>query len=72
MADCELLATCIFFNDRMAGMPSTAEIFKLRYCRGDSATCARYMVYRKLGRENVPANLFPNETHKAEELLGTH
>jgi hypothetical protein len=56
----------------MAGMPSTAEIFKLRYCRGDSATCARYMVYRKLGRENVPANLFPNETHKAEELLGTH
>ena len=46
MSDCECLATCPFFNDKMAEMPAMAEMYKRNYCRGDSCTCARHMVFR--------------------------
>ncbi len=69
MADCELLKGCIFFNDKMADMPSTAEIIKTRYCKGDNQDCARYMVVQALGRGSVPENLFPNQTERAREII---
>ncbi len=69
MADCELLPTCIFFNDKMAGMPVTAEMSKERYCRSDNTRCARYMVYQALGRANVPPDLFPNEAQQARRII---
>jgi hypothetical protein len=69
MADCECLAGCPFFGDRMANMPAIAESFKRRYCRGDNASCARYKVFKALGRERVPADLFPNEGDRAEKLI---
>lgn len=69
MADCECLATCIFFNDKMADMPSMANIIKQRYCRGSSTHCARHMVFRNLGSAAVPADLYPSQVERAEELL---
>jgi hypothetical protein len=69
MADCELLQGCLFFNDKMANMPSTAEVIKLRYCRGDNAECARYMIFRALGRGKVPEGLFPNQVTEAVKII---
>lgn len=69
MADCELLATCPFFQDKMADKPATAEMFKKQYCMGDNSTCARYMIFIELGREKVPPDLFPNQTGRAEKIL---
>ena len=69
MADCELLATCPFFQDKMADKPATAEMYKKQYCRGENSNCARYMIFRELGREMVPPDLFPNQTERAEEIL---
>ena len=69
MADCELLEGCIFFNDKMADMPSTAEMFKNQFCRGNNIECARYMVFKALGREKVPPDLFPNMKEKAQEII---
>ena len=69
MADCTLLATCVFFNDQMASIPSTAEIFKLKYCRGDNADCARFMVFSARGREHVPPDLFPNQLDIAQKVI---
>lgn len=69
MSDCELLEKCIFFNDKMANMPSTAQVIKRKYCTGDSSECARYMVCKALGRERVPADLFPNQVEKAREVI---
>ena len=69
MADCELLQGCIFFNDKMEKIPATAEIFKIRYCRGDSSECARHMIFEKLGRSRVTEDLFPNQVDKARTLL---
>lgn len=69
MADCELTKTCIFFNDKMANMPSTAEIFKTMYCRGEYDNCARLIVVKALGREKVPTDLFPSQAAKALDIL---
>ncbi|MDQ7830532.1 MAG: hypothetical protein RDU30_02260 [Desulfovibrionaceae bacterium] len=69
MADCEMIAKCIFFNDKMANMPAMAEMMKKKYCRGDNAKCARYLVCKKLGKEKVPADLSPAQTDRAQALL---
>jgi hypothetical protein len=69
MADCVCLATCIFFNDKMAHMPGLADLYKRNYCRGDNSQCARYRVYKAKGRDKVPADLFPTETDRAETIL---
>lgn len=69
MPDCECLSKCPFFNDKMADMPSTAGIYKKRYCQGDFGQCARYRVFRALGREAVPADLFPNQGKRADQIL---
>jgi hypothetical protein len=69
MADCECLGGCIFFNDRMDNMPAVAAVYKTQYCRGSSAGCARYRVFKALGRGAVPPTLFPNRLDLAEKLI---
>ena len=72
MAECPLLAKCIFFNDKMASMPTASELMKKKYCLKDNTTCARYMVCSTLGREHVPADLFPNNVDRVKVLLSQH
>lgn len=69
MADCSCLSGCPFFNDKMANMPSTANMYKKKYCQGDYSACARYMIFSKMGKDKVPANLFPNQTDRARAVL---
>lgn len=69
MAECKLIRTCIFFNDKMANMPSTAEIFKTLFCKGEYDNCARLIVVNAVGREKVPADLFPNQKEKVAEII---
>ena len=69
MPDCECLAACPFFNDKMADMPSMAGIYKNKYCRGEFSSCARYMVSKALGRDKTPPDLFPNQLSRAQELI---
>jgi len=69
VADCELLAKCLFFNDKMANKPGTADMMKTKYCQGNNAECARYVVCKALGREKVPGDLFPIQMDRARELL---
>ena len=61
MPDCKLTEKCLFFNNRMAAMPSMADLFKDRFCRSGGSGCARYVVCEALGRENVPPDLYPND-----------
>jgi hypothetical protein len=44
-------------------------LFKKRYCLGDNGGCARYMVFRALGRDKVPAGLYPNMVDQATEVI---
>ena len=70
MSDCECLSGCIFFNDKMAGMPSMANIMKKKYCQGEPAGCARYQVFKAKGKGNVPGDLFPNQLDRVKKLIG--
>ncbi len=45
MPDCELLATCPYFNDCMYEM---AEKDKEQYCKGDYTRCGRYLGFKAL------------------------
>jgi hypothetical protein len=69
VADCECVGGCIFFNDKMANMPAVAEVMKKRFCKADFSQCARFMVFKKLGKPAVPPDLFPNQADRARELL---
>lgn len=71
MAECELFDGCIFFDDKMNDMPAMAEQYKDRFCRGDKETCARYVVFKELGRDNVPATLFPDQLDEAQHIVLT-
>jgi len=69
MPDCVCLERCPFFNDSMKSKPATAEIFKRHYCKNDFSACARYKVFKVLGREKVPADLYPNELDRVDGIL---
>ena len=70
MADCECLGGCLFFNDKMADMPATANLYKTQFCKGDNTGCARHQVFRTLGKEAVPTDLYPNDTGRAKQIIG--
>ncbi len=69
MSDCECLKGCIFFNDKMKDVGGIGAMFKKRYCLGDNTQCARYMVFKKLGKPAVPSDLYPNQQDRAKQLL---
>ena len=69
MAQCELLATCIFFNDKMADYPAAAEHLKKKMCLADPDACARMMIVKALGRPHVPGDLFPNQLDRSRAIV---
>lgn len=69
MAQCECLPQCPFFNDKMQNMPALSNLLKKEYCNGDSTDCARHMIFKKLGKEAVPSNLYPNNQDQARKIL---
>ncbi len=69
MPECELTEGCIFFNDKMAAMPSMANMYKQRYCKEDFSACARYQVVKAVGSENVPTDLYPNDGDKVAAVI---
>jgi hypothetical protein len=69
MADCECLAGCIFFNDKMPIDTGIGSMFKKNYCQGSSTNCARYLVFKKFGKGTVPGNLYPNQNERAKNII---
>ncbi|MBI5546496.1 MAG: hypothetical protein HY901_21660 [Deltaproteobacteria bacterium] len=70
MPDCEFTERCPFFNDRMANMPTIANFYKGKYCRGTFLDCARFQVSKAKGGV-VPVDLFPNQIERAADLIKT-
>ena len=69
MAECELVANCPFFLDNMEKKHGLTEMYKQRYCRTDNSNCARYLVFKSLGRERVPQSLYPNQMAAAQGII---
>ena len=67
MAECERLATCPFFSNRMANMPRVADLMKQTFCHGNSSHCARYQVAS--AGVTVPSDLYPQDTERARDIL---
>lgn len=65
MSDCEFIATCPFFNDKLENMPADTDALKVKFCRTNNLNCARYMVATALGQEKMPPNLHPDEKDRA-------
>ncbi len=66
---CECFEKCELFSSGVAKLPSTSKSFQDKFCNVDHDACARYIVYKQLGRESVPSDLFPNERGRAMELI---
>jgi len=71
MAVCECRGGCPFFNDKMQDTEGLGLIYKKKYCMGDKSKCARYMIFRKLGKPAVPKDLYPNMQARAQQILNS-
>jgi len=65
---CERFPACIFFNDKMANMPETAEATKDDFCRGNFPRCARYII-QSVWKLKAPEDLFPYQLGRAQAIL---
>ena len=69
MEECELIGKCPFFANRMSALPTVAKMMKKRYCEGDKGDCARYRLAESIGKNCVPANLFPHQMDIANDII---
>ena len=69
MSKCELLEACPFYKDKMDDYPAGVYAMRRRYCYKDNSRCARYLIFKTLGREKVPKDLFPNDNNRAELII---
>lgn len=65
MGECEFIDKCPFFNGKLGGNLEDIEELKNKYCKTNNLNCARYMVANSIGKENMPADLFPQEKERA-------
>ena len=52
----------------MDWLEGLTELYKINYCRGNNSTCARFMVFKALGKQKVPVDLFPPDVDRAKKL----
>jgi hypothetical protein len=61
---------CPYFDTETAqGISMVLKLRPEKYCFEDNTRCARYMVFKALGREHVPPTLLPSQVDKAEEII---
>ncbi|MFZ5949105.1 MAG: hypothetical protein ACOYXC_00250 [Candidatus Rifleibacteriota bacterium] len=69
MPDCVCLPGCPFFNDKMPDNEGMGAIYKKKYCQGEFEKCARYMVFKALGKGRSPNSLYPNMIDQAKAII---
>ena len=73
MPDCECIKGCPYFNNEiLQEIDIVLELRKQKYCRGDKTICARYMVFKALGKRVVPPTLLPSQIEEAEAIIRNH
>lgn len=68
MASCELFNNCPFSDERRSAN-GCGIICRTKYCRGDNADCARYMVFKALGAAAIPIDLYPDMHKRARQII---
>lgn len=67
VAECDRLATCPFFIEKMPTMAGVADWMKKTYCLGNKTLCARYQVIS--ADITAPPDLYPNDTPRSQQIL---
>ena len=68
---CQHLELCQhFFNSKLSKMPSLATMIKQQFCHDDNIHCARFIVLERLGADDTPADLYPNDIDRGKSLVG--
>lgn len=66
---CEILPCCRFFSDKMKNMPKTADYIRNKLCFNDYEACVRYRIYKEFGGDNVPFDLYPDDTEEVHKVI---
>ncbi|MCX6833492.1 MAG: hypothetical protein NT028_15440 [candidate division Zixibacteria bacterium] len=53
----------------MAIEEELGKTYRVYYCHGGMAICARYMVFQELGKPSVPPDLYPDQASRAKQIL---
>ncbi|UCD66530.1 MAG: hypothetical protein JSW69_02605 [Deltaproteobacteria bacterium] len=69
MTYCEFISECMFFNDKLKNMPTASDMMKKMYCQWHYTKCARYKIATTLGKRAVPADMFPGDSRRADDML---
>lgn len=69
MGNCECLNGCPFFHDKMKDYDGLRKICKEQYCFSTYTDCARYQVYKQLGNDYMPKDLYPNMYERAAKII---
>jgi len=72
MKECTIIDECPFFNDQQPRIHTAKEreIMKRKFCGGGSSQCARFIVAKALGSDEVPENLYPEDLFRVSIILG--
>ena len=71
MADCKIAPNCPYYNGQATRQaPNVSSWLRYQYCHGNFSLCARHAVHEALGQEHVPADLFPSEQVRVQQILG--
>lgn len=69
MSDCELSDVCAPFYEKLTYMQSTARLMRGAYCQWKYEECARYVVCKVNGKDNIPLDLYPSDFAGAKRLI---
>jgi hypothetical protein len=69
MKTCEFRSACGLYNDLEARRPITLESIKEEYCDTGYSECARYMISKARGPNNVSKYLFPEDILEACRIM---
>lgn len=70
MIECQIAKSCPFYKKSAnSQQAAVSQWLKSQYCRGNFAMCARHTIHEAMGLEYVPADLFPNEVMRANQIV---
>jgi hypothetical protein len=69
MAECIRTNTCIFFTDEVGYSPELWNDMRAAYCLVGDESCARFRLLAYMTAEEIPRDLIPTDTDRADALI---
>ncbi len=70
MAECRIAKNCPLYRSQPNNQANAVSNWlRTHYCQGNFSMCARHTIHEAMGQEYVPADLFPNEQARANQIV---